>query len=112
MIQTDGTLEEIFGSIHIEILHSDGQEEYSGIDKNINNNDDDEEALTSDKVNDNIIQTNQKQTTDKVQYKEELAITNEERLTQNIARVIYEEAKNVALSRIGQDYLYHSDSER
>lgn len=112
MIQTDGTLEEIFGSIHIEILHTDGHEEYSGIDiiNNINNNDDDE-TLTSDKENDDF-QTNHKQTTDKEQFKEELAITNEELLTQNIARVIYEEAKNVALSKIGQDYQYHSDQER
>jgi hypothetical protein len=113
MIQTDGTLEEIFGSSHIEVLHTGGQEEHSDIDtlRNNNINDDDDETQTSDKENDEF-QINQTQKIANDQSGEELMMTNEERLTQNIARAIYEEAKNDALSKLGQEFLYHSDPER
>ncbi len=113
-IQTDGTVEEIFGSNNIEIIHDESneilkedvsQEEQIGSPDNNN-------VFTEDtsKENDDPIT---KKLSSPYEYLDiKLDESVEAQHTNNLARAIYDEAKNDALSRINQGEIYHSDPER
>jgi len=145
-VQTDGTLEEIFGSSHVEILHgnnisdqSKGQQTKFEKTRTIDNLVDKEneidrimsqvedvrvvEVTESKKIDDRfsekeieqkiIVNEATKNDTEEVQEAERTNNHhNQQLLTQMIARAIYEEAKNDAISKIDHDHAYHSDPQR
>lgn len=144
-VQTDGTLEEIFGSSHVEILHgnnisdqSKGQQtkfEKTTIDNLVDKENEIDrimsqvedvrvvEVTESKKIDDRfsekeieqkiIVNEVTKDDTDEVLEAERTDNHhNQQLLTQMIARAIYEEAKNNAISKIDHDHAYHSDPQR
>jgi hypothetical protein len=113
MIQTDGTLEEIFGSNDIEIIHDISNEcgkhtcklppltsassSSSSSSSSLEVNDCLNERDNENPRGGNLMETNK------------TFVNDESRLTQYIARAIYDEAKNDAISRIDHVVSYQSD---
>lgn len=96
MIQTDGTLEDIFGSKHVEIIHSDGTIESGGRRNGETFKHDDITRdnkrldLVTEKEND--IVTDQKLN----DIFKDVDIAHDAHLTNNMARTVYEETKSNA----------------
>ena len=135
MVQTDGTLEDIFGSNNIVVVDycSENEDEQlvGSLDGMIPEGDEISSRGESDESFDDVenMEPNRQEgesideqglDLDEYKYKnndqcvegQEEWSENDENLTQNLARIIYDEAKNDAILRIEEGSLYQSDPER
>ena len=117
MIQTDDTLDEIFGSNNVEIIH-DVMEGKKGIPSARSG----EEIINiqpgapRENVDMYFVGKENNNPMDEIQnnicIENDVDFTLEMDLTKNIAKAIYDEAKNNALSKFEQGPTYYSDPER
>jgi lactam utilization protein B len=123
IIQTDGTLEDIFGSNDVIIIHDQMEEvkkdlSFMGISEE-EEGEEGESTVSREHINE-ILSDEEKENDNRLIEKKEhntfidkdMNISVETQLTKNLAKLIYDEAKNDALSRIEQDPPYYSDPER
>lgn len=128
MVQTDGTLEDIFGSNDIVVVDycSENEDEYLAGSLNgmipegddISSHGESDESYDDDENMEPNCQEgerlNEKESDECIckNVEDQEWFDNDENLTKNLARIIFDEAKNDAILRIEEGSLYKSDPER